>query len=84
MKSNKNEDKKTIEKFVKLTERNFLKFYPIFHIIIAMYAVAVSIKCEQGVKPVSIFLALACPHFFLLFTAATKGLGFCFLSDDSE
>jgi hypothetical protein len=83
MNSNKKDNKKTIEKFVKINEKNFLKIYAVIHLILAMFAVGVSIKCENGFELVPVTTAILCPHFFLIFTAATRGIGSCFLSEDT-
>mgnify|MGYP001312482797 CR=1 FL=1 len=73
-----------IEKFTKMSESNILKIYIVFHVIIAMYSIAVSIKCNQRISPVSIGIAIACPHLYLIIIAATKGISFCFLNGDDE
>ena len=67
---------------MKISESKILNIYAIFHIIIAMYAVAVSIKCEEEFKLVQVLLAIICPHFYLIFAIATKGLGVCFINND--
>jgi len=82
---NKKSDKQ-IEQFNMkgITESTVLNIYVIIHLVLAMLAVSVSIKCDGEFRLVPVMVAISCPHFFLLFALATKGFGLCFGSDYEE
>ncbi len=75
---------KQIEQFnIKgISESNVLNIYAILHLILAMLAVAVSIKCDGEFRLVPVLVAILCPHFFLIFALATKGVSLCFGSEE--
>tara|TARA_B100001287_G_C22490031_1_gene438538 strand:+ start:299 stop:568 length:270 start_codon:yes stop_codon:yes gene_type:complete len=58
---------------------SLIRLYSIFHVAMIVYALIVSYKCNNGINPVAAVLAIMCPHLYLMYIAATKGLGFCFL-----
>ena len=74
---------KQIEQFniKEISETNVLNIYALLHLVLAMLAVSVSIKCDGEFKLVPVLVAIICPHFFLIFALATKGFSLCFGSD---
>ena len=78
-----NKNNKQIEKFELkgISESNVLNIYAIIHLMLAMLAVAVSIKCDGEFRLVPVLVAIVCPHLFLLVALATKGTTLCFGSD---
>ena len=68
----KNEKKK--EGFSNLKSGDILK---IVHLVIGIFALFVSIKCNKGFHLGSFLLACCCPEFYLIYIAATKGFNFC-------
>ena len=77
---------KQIEQFKinKISESKILNIYAIVHLILAMLAVAVSIKCDGEFRLVPVMVAITCPHLFLLVAVATKGVSLCFGGDYEE
>ena len=73
-------DKKTKES----RTESLIKLYSFFHMALIIYAVIVSYKCNKGLQVVHMGLAIMCPHLYLVYIAATKGLGFCLLMVDNS
>lgn len=55
----------------------FTKVYSLFHTFLALFALFVAFKCNDGFKAMPFLFACCCPHLFLIYTAATKGFKFC-------
>jgi hypothetical protein len=53
------------------------KIYGFFHFFIGIFALYVSIKCNNGLDLPHTITACICPHFYLIYIAATKGFDFC-------
>lgn len=51
-------------------------FYSIFHIIISLFAIYLSFKCNKGFKPGSFIVALLCPHIYIIYEFAISD-NFC-------
>lgn len=70
-------------KSLKKTKRSiWAKAYSLFHSILALFALFVAFKCNNGFKALPFLAACCCPQIFLIYVAATRGLGFC-LKDKS-
>ena len=56
-----------MHKFVKHT-----RFYSIFHLIVMLFAIYLSFKCNQGFKLVDFLFACFCPVLYILYKAAVS------------
>ena len=61
-----------------------MKIYAFFHLVLIMFSIFIAYRCDEGFNAVSMGAALFCPHLFLIYIAATKGLGFCFNPKESD
>ena len=59
---------------------SILRLYTFFHIVLIIYAIIVSYRCNKGFNLIHMGLAIMCPHLYLFYIAATKGAGFCLLT----
>ena len=66
------------DKTKKSQTESLIKLYSFFHIALILYSITVSYKCNKGLNLISTALAIMCPHLYLMYIAASKGLGFCF------
>ena len=71
--------KKSSKKTKKSKTEGLIKLYSFFHFVLIIYSVIVSYKCNGGLNVIQIGLAIMCPHLYLIYIAATKGLTFCLL-----
>jgi len=55
----------------------WVKAYSVFHTVLAIFALFVTFKCNNGFNVMPFLGALCCPIFYLIYIAATKGFGFC-------
>ena len=78
--ASKSKDKKTK---VSKTE-SLIKIYSFLHIALILYASYVSYRCNNGIKIAHMGLAVMCPHLYLIYIAATKGLTFCLIGMESS
>ena len=53
------------------------KFFGVLHVALGIFALYVSIKCNNGFNAGSFVLACCCPQLYLIYIAATTGFGFC-------
>jgi hypothetical protein len=70
---------KNNKKTKKSRTESLIKLYSFFHLALIVYSVIVSYKCNGGLNVVQTGLAIMCPHLYLIYIAATKGLTFCLL-----
>ena len=55
-----------------------LRFYTLFHSVLGLFALFLSFKCNSGIEPFDLGFACCCPHIYIIYVMATKGLNFCF------
>ena len=55
----------------------FGKVYGFVHFIIGIFALFTSFRCNGGFNLGHTAAACCCPHFYLIYIAATKGFSFC-------
>lgn len=46
----------------------------VFHMVMALYAIYLSFKCNEGFHTGAFLLACMCPYVYILYAAATSGL----------
>lgn len=71
--------KKSSKKTKPSKTESLIKLYSFFHLALIVYSVIVSYKCNGGLNVIQTGLAIMCPHLYLIYIAATKGLTFCLL-----
>lgn len=49
-------------------------FYSIFHTVIALFAIYLSFKCNNGFSLVDFLIACCCPALYIIYRAATSNL----------
>jgi|SaaInlStandDraft_5_1057022.scaffolds.fasta_scaffold209835_2 hypothetical protein len=77
----KNTKKSIIERFATTAQNSpYKKLYSAIHFAIGLFAIFVSIKCNNGFSAGSFFAACCCPELYLIYIAATNGLHFCMKS----
>jgi hypothetical protein len=70
--NNINDDRELDEiKEEKYYQRSII--YSIMHLIISLFAVYLSWKCNEGFSIVSFICALICPYLYILWALATRG-----------
>ena len=47
--------------------------YTIMHVIISLFAIYLSWKCNGGFSMISFICAVLCPHLYILWALATRG-----------
>ena len=47
--------------------------YSVFHSIMALVAIYLSFRCNNGFSLGSFFIALLCPYIYIIYVVATKG-----------
>jgi hypothetical protein len=52
---------------------NYKLIYTIMHIIISLFAIYLSWKCNNGFNLLSFIVALFCPYLYIIWALATKG-----------
>lgn len=57
---------------VRITDYTLL--YSMFHTVLALFAIYLSFKCNNGFNLGSFLVALICPYIYLIYILATKGL----------
>jgi|UniRef100_A0A6C0IYN6 hypothetical protein len=76
--TNQNTKKSIIENFaVSVQSSPTKKFLGVLHFALGIFALYVSIKCNNGFSAGSFVLACCCPQLYLIYIAATTGFGFC-------
>ena len=81
--ASKSKDKKSKKTKVSKTE-SLIKLYSFFHMALIVYAAIISFRCNKGLQVVQMGLAIMCPHLYLFYIAATKGLSFCLLTNSES
>jgi hypothetical protein len=65
---NSSEEKKTT------VVNNYSTSYAIIHLILALFALYLSFKCNHGFNLVSFLAAFCCPYLYVPYILATKGM----------
>lgn len=74
--------RKNKENFAATKKRSgFTVVYSFIHTFLAIFALFVAFKCNNGFKAMPFLFACCCPHLFLIYTAATTNFTFCLKND---
>jgi len=68
-----NSSEETVEIIEVQKSDKYKIIYTIMHVIISLFAIYLSWKCNDGFEPLSFLCALICPYLYIIWALATRG-----------